>query len=916
MLLLLLLLNLDGPEIKAENLTLQSSTMNETKTIICARDLVSNPPATIIWTNPRGEIVINNSRYSYQSLISGPADVTLTIIGVNEKDEGVWNCNISVKDGENEIGRKDIKIKLYIGGVGYTVIRMIVITIIHQSIETLIKLALDNSSTIFGLAVAFIAIMLTFIILYYQSMKMIGKPMNLKLSDVGCDSITLEWTKPKQGGKHVTSYTIFCRSSDDPVSQWQSKMTTNKEKVKITNLNPQTCYSFKVRPEFGFMHGNESGVTDPIKTKPKYLGRSNNCKPVATHVTQNSVCLTWGEPEFGADQVVRYNIFYQSTENNQDQWNKHVVEGSIINCRIDRLAPETKYIFKVCPESKFGSGPESDVSDEIITGKVLSKRAKKISQRVSGTFSPELYNLKMKMYAEGMRYVLGEPSSNQADEKVLLLVGATGAGKTTLLNGIVNYVLGVQLEDNFRFQLDLKTDVSHAQSQTSKVTAYTFYPMDGSQLPYPLTIIDTPGFGDTKSVSFNKVLLQQILDIVSIEDEHSIKHINGIAVVIQASSVRLSQTQRYIFTSISKVFGRDVESNMFLMITFADGQDPPVLDAVKEADIPYERFFKFNNYALFEKPATEGFPQLYWNFCMESFKTFFSVLESIKPVNVQLTKEALIERLHLEQLVEGLQCNINSGLDKISALQMEEKLLKEKAMPYEMEINENFTYSVTVTKRKRVELLNQRALNCHNCFTTCHFPCERKDDDIYDCIVMDNHDPSFVRCTICLSTCKWNMHKLQSFRYESIKQIEVRTIKALKVRYDEAKSHQEKAKSTITILEEELFKLQQDVMIKIKHARKCQECLNEIALKPEAVTEAGYIDILIEEEKNEASEGFMKRIEVLEDLKRATKLPAQLNKMNSMPPKEFMKDWWAKFRQGTSTMSCLILLVHAGFIIL
>ena len=357
-----------------------------------------------------------------------------------------------------------------------------------------------------------------------------------------------------------------------------------------------------------------------------------------------------------------------------------VVEGKFRIKVVNTLKPETKYSFKVCSESKFGIGPESDLSDEIKTDKILSKRIKEDSQtiRPADTSSPELYNLVMKKCAEGMRYVLGEPSSNQVDEKVLMLVGATGAGKTTLLNGIVNYILGVQLEDDFRFELDLRTNVSQAYSQTSKVTAYTFYPMDGSRLPYPLTIIDTPGFGDTMGITFDKKIHQQILDAVSIE-EHSIKHLNGVGVVIQASSTRLTSTQNFIFDSILKVFGNDVTSNIFLMMTFADGQDPPAISAVKKANVPYRSFFKFNNSALFAKPSiSEGFTQLYWNLGMKSFDTFFAVFGDIKPVSVQQTKEVLIERQHLELLIEGLQSKINSGLDKIDALQIEEKLLKEK----------------------------------------------------------------------------------------------------------------------------------------------------------------------------------------------------------------------------------------------
>ena len=148
-------------------------------------------------------------------------------------------------------------------------------------------------------------------------------------------------------------------------------MTTTKEKVKITNLTPRTCYFFKVRAE-GSVHDKESDATNPIKTKPKYPGRPCH-KPVATHVTQNGVSLTWTEPKFGAEQVVKLSIYCRSVESNQNQWKK-VVERNVHIKVIGELEPETRYIFKVCPESEFGPGPESDLSDKIKTDKILSKQ--------------------------------------------------------------------------------------------------------------------------------------------------------------------------------------------------------------------------------------------------------------------------------------------------------------------------------------------------------------------------------------------------------------------------------------------------------------------------------------------------------------------------------------------------------------
>ena len=192
----------------------------------------------------------------------------------------------------------------------------------HLSIETVIKMAFKNNSFTAGVTVAVIIVVLTSIILIFFCLhkKKISKPIKLQISDITHDSIVLEWTKPKKGGKHVT--------------------------------------------------------------KPKYPGRPRH-KPTFTLVTQNSISLTWHEPEYGADLVKRYNVLFCPTDNRQGEWKKLVVEGIYRFTCIDELVPETEYSFKVCPEGEFGMGPESDLSDPIKTNKILSKQMKELSERVS-----------------------------------------------------------------------------------------------------------------------------------------------------------------------------------------------------------------------------------------------------------------------------------------------------------------------------------------------------------------------------------------------------------------------------------------------------------------------------------------------------------------------------------------------------
>ena len=749
-------------------------------------------------------------------------------------------------------------------------------------------------------------------ILCWLNKRNASKPTNLEISEVATDNLVLKWMKPAHGSEHITSYTILCHSEDSQPNQWRIKMTSTKEKVKVINLDPKTTYIFKVRPESSSRYIVESDCSEPIETKPNVPGKPDRM-PIASCVKERSVLLRWQKPVYGADLVTGYKVLHQVIDKIENEPNEVIIEGEGLVAYINGLEPETRYKFKVRALCEYGESAESDSSPSIRTKKALAKCIKMQAKKIGRSYSLELYALPMECVMEKKdrekvitKYVIGE-CEKSLNEKVLMLVGETGSGKTTLINGIANFVFGVRLEDSFRFKLNASEDSSNqANSQTKMVAAYTFYPMEGSPISYPLTIIDTPGFGDTEGIERDKEIVTQMHAFFSTKEEHGIDHLNAVGFVVKACDARLTTPQKYIFDSVLSIFGKDIASKIFVMATFADGEEPQVLSALKAAMIPCEKVFTFNNSALFANPNTKSITEILWNSGMENFGTLFTELGITHPESILLTKEVLDERLRLEALLQGLQDNISYGLDKFNELNSEKNKLNEHEKT--MKINENFTYEVKTKKPYPVKLpSNQKALNCGKCSRTCHFPCELvTDNETYNCRIMSKHGSTDASCNVCPSKCSWKVHVLEDSRYELYEDPEKRTLNDLKARYIEAKVNVRRISDLIDQIENELSQKQDEVMELVREARRCKERLNEIALKPGKLTEVDYIELLIITEKSDKKDGYQERIEQLKKLQKAAKTLADVESLNTMshesntvtPTREDKLKWWTIFRQN------------------
>ena len=527
----------------------------------------------------------------------------------------------------------------------------------------------------------------------------------------------------------------------------------------------------------------------------------------------------------------------------------------------------------------------------------LAKKVKEDSTLIQSKSCPlQVYKIPMEkvMYdgAKGIaKYSYGKPTrSRRSNEKVIMVVGATGVGKTTLIEGMVNYIFGVKWEDDFRFKLAFDED-----GPTKMITSYTIYPQEES---LTLTIIDTPGFGDTHK---DKLITQQMQDFFAIKGPNCIDHVDAIVFVAEADLPYLSPTHNYVFNSIFAMFGRNVANNIFIMATFADRSYTRVMDAIKKARIPHIAYYQFNNSSLFANNVNEEFAMKFWHMGMKSFERFLDELRYTRSINLQ---EILEERKHLEYTIQRIQEKIDAGVSKLEELHQERRVLEKKEA--EISANKDFTYKVTVSKSRKVNVRSGvYVTNCLTCNYTCHDNCcYSNDKDKYQCSAMDGGGQSSAKCRVCPNKCSWRQHVNNPYYFEWYEETETRKSDDLEKRFYRAMEEKDRAKHMMKEIENYLRHVEADIMGMINEIQRAIAHLDSLGLKPNSLTKVEHLDLLIKSEKQQARAGYKQRIQFYEQAKEQVmimnKAEHDLGDLRLSTMRERSHDqnpWYAEFKR-------------------
>lgn len=337
--------------------------------------------------------------------------------------------------------------------------------------------------------------------------------------------------------------------------------------------------------------------------------------------------------------------------------------------------------------------------------------------------------------------------------------------------------------------------------------------------------------------------------------------------IVKAPDARLTVAQKNMFSSMMALFGKDIESNICTLITFADGAEPPVLALLKESKLPHETTFTFNNSALFAENkdlANDTLFPMFWEIGCRSFERFFKYVTDLKTASLCQTKVVLEEREQLKCVISNIRPHITAGLTKLSELQQRLDIFQK--CKSEIENNQNFEYTVEETKQRMLELRpGQHVTICLHCNITCHEECSFPDgEEQIRCWAMDKEG----NCRICPEKCIWSEHKTTSYIFKYVTEKVTKTDAEMKERYEEALGQtltHEKYIEDLTFCVDDMF---EEIHSMMNEMNRCITRLKEIALRPDPLSAVEHIDLMIQSEQEEKQPDHLNRVKMLKEFRK------------------------------------------------
>ncbi|XP_068561760.1 uncharacterized protein [Cebidichthys violaceus] len=419
-----------------------------------------------------------------------------------------------------------------------------------------------------------------------------------------------------------------------------------------------------------------------------------------------------------------------------------------------------------------------------------------------------------------------------------------------------------------------------SKSQTSDVIVYEIFGFEDQILPFSLTIIDTPGYGNTEGIEQDVIVSQRLFDLFRSVD--GVHEIDAVGLVLKATVNRLNDRLSYIFNSVVSLFGKDVEKNLVVLMTqSAVGTTEDALEALEAANVKCARnekqqpvHFLFNNCQNKDRSQNEDRSQDDIEALEHSYKKatkgmnqFTEFLQKTAPQKLETTVDVLRERIRLTACIQNLQERVEFIELKQNEIQQTHEGLKKHEQ--EMKENEEFTKEVDEPYKDKEPIgggmwwliFFKGAVCCKVCEENCHFPgCTMAPNPSW-CEVMKDG-----RCTACTNKCPAADHVKEKWRFVTKTRKVKKTLQDVKDKYEKNKGETEKKMSLLESLQKEMEDLEENKTHVLDEAYEHVIKLELIALNVVSMSTYVHLDFLIQEMEKKKD---TKKVQKLREMERS-----------------------------------------------
>jgi GTP-binding protein EngB required for normal cell division len=242
-----------------------------------------------------------------------------------------------------------------------------------------------------------------------------------------------------------------------------------------------------------------------------------------------------------------------------------------------------------------------------------------------------------------------ESSSN------IMIIGETGVGKSTWIHSFINYIQGIQLEENSRYLLfdekSLQEEYQKIHGKKPEGCSVTDVPAIyniGSSVVFnnPIRLIDTAGFGDTRGPQYDEKIT---VDIQNLFNGSEIENLNAVCLIFKANQTRATERLELIMNKLFSLFGKEIRNNIIIIFTFADNfKNIEGVNTLKNKDgifykilgnIDQLPFFALNSIAYFNGEK-DLFEKIYEN-NTKNFGSLPKYIFSLGRISLESTKKVI-----------------------------------------------------------------------------------------------------------------------------------------------------------------------------------------------------------------------------------------------------------------------------------